>query len=569
MNMRESFGKAVSVLLHTLVFVLFTTGLVCGSVGRVRSAGPYVVNIASDGPDSDPTDGICHWTGHGCSLRAAIQQATYDGGHTIITFLGILANTTLFLDAAYGTIYWTGIDIVVNGETNNITVSGQNLDPGQSVFQISGNSNLIQNLTIRDAPQDGIQVGDFGNVGAGHDNTVANNYLIGNSASGVYVYGGSSGGGQKNIIYGNLIGMGSIGPTTCVPGEENTDGIYVDSGTLTTTIQQNIIVCNIGNGIYLYGASHTVVEANQIGNYGGNVLANSLNGIIIDGSNAQWNVIGGDTASTRNVISGNGWNGVMLNGAPYNEINSNLIGLSANGLSAIPNQSAGVAVVNHADHTDIGHMPTATAPLFISGNLREGIYIADSSYVRVGYENEIGRNTTGDPLGNVLEGIKLDTGVIDSDINPNWVSYNGGAGISAVTKNQIKPYNAFQNGGLPIDLGNDGPTPNDAGGAGLGPDGWLDYPVITSVNGQLVTGISCPDCDVRLYQAAGNPAANGGGGVYIGWTDANGSGVWTFTMPVEVSASQVTMIAWKGGGVTGSSEMSPRPVIFLPIVRKN
>ncbi len=573
MNTRASSRKIVFTLLQILALVLFAVGLLFGPVQKVHSAGPYVVNTTNDGPDQDLTDGSCYSSvALGCSLRAAIQQATYDGVATTIAFFSGLAGQTLYLANAYGQIVWDGDHIALyGGYGNNISISGQNLDAGQSVFQIRGDWNDIRFLTIRDAPQDGIQVGDLANVGSGNNNMIYNVNLIANGASGVFVYGGSAGGGLGNNIASGLIGTSSWSSSTCNSGEANYDGIYIASGTLTTTIIHNRIVCNNANGIYLYGASNILLTANQIGNNIINAMPNAGNGVLIEGSNAQHNLIGGNDISDRNVISGNGQSGVLLSGAPYNQIRANMIGLNLDGLSAIPNQSAGVAIVNHADHTTIGYM--LIDPLFISGNLREGIYVADSSHAIVGASTKIGvkNNTASSPLGNGLEGIKLDSGVENANINPAIVAYNGGAGIATITKSVISPSKIYENGGLAIDLGNDGPTPNDAGGTGLGPDGWLDYPVITSIAGQVISGISCPGCRVFVDSPVGNPAANGGGcDGSFGYATADGSGIWSYTMPGSGGVRPVTLVAhapYESGN--GTSEMSPRLMIYLPFVRRN
>ena len=562
------FDKVTSYLILALVFVLFTSGLLLGYTGRVRSAGPYVVNVSGDGPDSDTTDGICYWEGHGCSLRAAIEQASADGAPTSITFLGTLAYSTIYLDSTYGAIFWTGNDIIVAGESNNITISGEYLAPGQSIILISGNGNTIQNLNIKDSPWDGVGVGDFSLLGAGNNNVIKGNSIIGSTASGVYFYGGGSGGGHDNALIGNLIGNTSPSTPVCVPSEANQDGVYAGGVTLTNIITGNLITCNNQNGIHLVNSSHFEITANKIGTDGVHHLGNGTNGVLIEGAASQFNVIGGNSASSQNVISGNGNNGVMLNSAPDNTVKSNLIGLNEYGDDPINNQWAGVAVENSSNNTKIGYLLPSN--LYISGNLREGIYAANSSNLVVGDSTLIGRRLDGSPAGNSLEGIKLDSGVTGAIINPGTVAYNGGAGIGSAARNLFLPWYIFQNGGLPIDLDFDGHTPNDAGGAGLGADGWLDFPVVTSVNGQLITGISCPNCRVYIRPAVGNPAANGGGydGNY-GYVNANGSGVWSFSLPEGVNLGMATLFA---EGPLGSgfetSELSPRPVIYLPIVKK-
>ena len=144
MNTRASSRRMGFTLLQILALVLIAVGLLFGPVAKVHSAGPYVVNIASDGPDSNLSDGICYEGVNGCSLRAAIQQATHDGVTTTITFSSGLAGQTLYLANAYGQIVWDGDHITLNGQSNNISISGQNLAAGQSVFQIRGNFNTIE-----------------------------------------------------------------------------------------------------------------------------------------------------------------------------------------------------------------------------------------------------------------------------------------------------------------------------------------------------------------------------------------------------------------------------------------
>lgn len=52
----------------------------------VRAGGPYVVTLSYDAPDSNLADGSCYDGVQGCTLRAAIQQASSDGVATEITF---------------------------------------------------------------------------------------------------------------------------------------------------------------------------------------------------------------------------------------------------------------------------------------------------------------------------------------------------------------------------------------------------------------------------------------------------------------------------------------------------
>ena len=68
----------------------------------------------------------------------------------------------------------------------------------------------------------------------------------------------------------------------------------------------------------------------------------------------------------------------------------------------------------------------------------------------------------------------------------NTIVFNTGTGIAingeSSIENQILPNTMFSNGGLGIDLGDDGPTPNDPLDADNGPNGLQNYPILNRVN---------------------------------------------------------------------------------------
>jgi len=132
------------------------------------------------------------------------------------------------------------------------------------------------------------------------------------------------------------------------------------------------------------------------------------------------------------------------------------------------------------------------------------------------------------------------------------------------------PARVQSNGGLPIDLGGDGPTANDPGDFDTGPNNLLNYPVITASAGSTITGTACANCTVWVYRATGNPGAAGGGGVEVDKTGADGSGNWHITLTGGLTRLTVSLVACEGlcGPAANSSEMSPRPVLFLPLLRR-
>ena len=674
-----------SFISFSLLFAML--GPLAGTTPVAQAAGAFVVDTLTDGPDSNLGIGTCSDGVDGCSLRAAIQQATQDGVPTTITFANGLAGSTWVLDNTYGTLLWVGDNITVTGESKSITISGASLSAGKSVFKIEGSHNRLANVTVKQAPQDGVQIGDFDGVGAGHDNTLANLTLRQNGASGVYVFGGSNSGGQNNTIQNSTIGLNNL--ATC--GFGNTTGIYIDQGAAGTTVTANYIYCNTADGVYIANADSVEVAGNTIGlstavgnggngvyavgtaglrfdgntisgnalngillqnsstvgvygnligtnaagtaavPNGGNGIAllgssdhgtfggafpatnlisgNSLSGILLDGSGAHdntfignkigtngtgaaaiangqngvrlingahKNTIGGHgSTAVRNLISGNALDGVLLlSGATQNQIDGNFVGLGANGLTVIPNGLGGVALIN-APTNSIGSSFASTNQ-YISGNAWQGIYVNNSDNTFIGQTNSIGMAADNvSPRGNGLQGVYINAS-INSSVFAHAVVYNGGSGVALTgvgsQNDNISPtYLAF-NGGLPIDLGEDGATANDPGDGDGGPNTLLNYPVITSSAGTVITGTACANCSVLIYNAYGNPAAGYGGGYYVQTVVANGAGQWTAPLVGGLHHQDVSLVACQSpcSFASNTSEMSPRIIfrLFLPLVQR-
>jgi hypothetical protein len=256
-----------------------------------------------------------------------------------------------------------------------------------------------------------------------------------------------------------------------------------------------------------------------------------------------------------------------------NTVDANYIGLNISGTAAIPNGWAGIAIFNAANNS-IGSA-SGVASQFISGNTREGIYIQGASGTRIAQSTSIG--VAADqvtPLGNSittkLQGIMLN-GAVNSVVNALAVSNNGGAGIAVVgttaINNNVEPITDTANGGLPIDLGNDGFTPNGTHSP-PGPNNWLGYPVITASSATVITGTTCANCWVWVYRALGNPAAPKGGIVRITGALADGSGIWHSTLPVGLTRWDLAVQADQSplGGGSNTSEVSPLGHAFAPIL---
>ncbi len=242
------------------------------------------------------------------------------------------------------------------------------------------------------------------------------------------------------MIEGNLIGTDAHG---IKPLGNGGTGVELEgvSVTLGGTIlgARNVISGNGGDGVY--AATGDLIEGNDIGTDASGFvrLANAGDGIDLGGPN---NTIGGTNALAQNVISGNAGSGVMIVNVSDNLIEGNHIG------SGTP----------------------STSPINV-GNGGDGVTILSYSPEDQG------------PDDNTIGGLADGAG--------NEIAYNGGNGVTvassslaavtfAPTGDAILGNSVFSNAKLGIDLGNDGQTRNTPGGPHTGPNDLQNDPVINS-----------------------------------------------------------------------------------------
>ena len=144
-------------------------------------------------------------------------------------------------------------------------------------------------------------------------------------------------------------------------------GLHLASG---STVRGLAINRFSGDGIFLT-ASGNIIEGNFIGtNVVGTLdLGNAEDGVDIRASN---NTVGGLAAGARNVISGNGARGVVIQVGSGSLVLGNLIGTDASGMVDLGNTQEGV-VIRGVPRNTIGGT-SANARNIISGN-RGGVLI--------------------------------------------------------------------------------------------------------------------------------------------------------------------------------------------------
>lgn len=173
----------------------------------------------------------------------------------------------------------------------------------------------------------GIKIVDAPNNIIGGANIADRNIISGNDKLAIGIYGENAVG---NIIQGNYIGPDITGNSALGNG----DGIalYDVSGCTIggkSAGTRNIISGNFKNGILIVEGSNNIISGNYIGvNHSGLLeLGNSYTGIIIIGSIN--NTIGGKTNDERNIISNNGFEGLFIDALLW-DFEGNIVGPSEN-----------------------------------------------------------------------------------------------------------------------------------------------------------------------------------------------------------------------------------------------
>ncbi|HNW98518.1 MAG TPA: T9SS type A sorting domain-containing protein [Bacteroidales bacterium] len=374
---------------------------------------------------------------------------------------------------------------------------------------------------------------------------------------------------DSNIVSGNFVGTNR----TATASLGNYDGVSIEGTAKYNNVGgnnpalRNIISGNNAYGVPIIGtdAKYNKVFGNYIGTdiNGSAAIPNTYGVLFDDGS--SYNIIGGDSISYRNIISGNSGYGVFVynNGTNHNTVKGNFIGTDKNGTLALPNGNGvvidGAPVYNYIDNN------------VISGNAQQGIdihvtYTDNNSITR----NKIGTDSSGLlPLGNAFDGIRIAEGAKNNIIggsagNGNIIAYNGSAGIFLMTagdiNNKISCNSIHNNGTLGIDLFPIGTNLNDAGDSDTGPNMMMNYPVITSADYWTYNGLTfiqgTIDCtnplttNIEIYIADSDSNSYGEGKTYLGCVTPDAGGNWSIHLSGINAGDVITSTATDASGNT-------------------
>jgi hypothetical protein len=353
----------------------------------------------------------------------------------------------------------------------------------------------------------------------------------------------------------------------------------------------------------IIGQPLTIDGYTQAGSSANTNTTGALNTVLqieIDGTNApnRCITIGSSNVTVRGLVVNRCAEGFELFNPVFGSptgivITGNFIGTDPTGLSGSPNET-GIQIGFTQGGTvgaTIGGPDPADRNLLSSNTLEA---IRETSNFNGGAAFTIQGNiigldkTAASPLPNGV-GVRVTgtgptTATIGGDFAgaENIIAGNSGAGIAVLNPASsvtIRGNPIFDNGGLGIDLSNDGVTPNDAGDADTGPSGLQNFPHVSSVS-QLapqgagstrIQGVfrSLPSAEYTLDFYVNPPCAKFPrelleGRIYLGaapvTTDASGATPFDVTLPVVTEpGSRISATATDASGST--SEFSQR-IIF-------
>jgi len=498
-----------------------------------------------------------------------------------------------------------GEGVFLNASTNN-TISN-NLISGNKTFGVElvngASANLIGGNFIGTDVNGILGIGNsnFGveilgspNNGVGGASPQQRNVISGNQAGGITI---AASGATGNLVQGNLIGtnragsaaVGNIAFGVFVGASNNTvGGAVTNSGNLIsgTAAGPDGVSLNLGiEGAGTFGSNQVM----------GNLIGTDINGTIALGATqfglaidqSPNNTVGGTQPGTGNLVSGHTFDGIVVANASStgNLIEGNFVGTDITGKLCIPNKAFGLVVTNAPGNTVTGNLVscngqdvagTTTTPMggVGIGSLFLGSF-GDSSTLLKG--NFIGVDATlNAPLGNHGDGVFVENDSINNQIIGNQIAFNQGAGIRipddpsapsitrkpavqiTITGNLI-----YSNGGLAIDLGPLGPTPNPHN-VQDGANHHQNFPLVNSatVGAGTVKGLvptaatisvsgamsASPNTTYSLEFFLGGSCDSGQGHEFVGTipallgsgnvsTDGSGNASYTFTFPVPASST--------------------------------
>lgn len=208
-----------------------------------------------------------------------------------------------------------------------------------------------------------------------------------------------------------------VAPSGTTGFSDNGNGILITTGNVTI---RNNVIASTGVDVFVTGGSGSVIESNYIGlKADGNSAINSTSiAVQISNASSQNNTI------QNNFIGGCSWDAIYINaGANNNSIQGNRIGTNAAGTTSVSCRN-GIHLQSVSGTQILNNL--------ISGNRDAGIWLETATSTTVD-GNIIGLNAAGNgALGNGLSGIAATSGADFNMVTNNTLSSNGNDGLTIV-----------------------------------------------------------------------------------------------------------------------------------------
>lgn len=526
--------------------------------------------------DTNPGDGVCKTSENDCTLQAAVQEANARPGEDLITF-----NISVAGDACPA--------LVVIRPNSRETEDWLQLDDSTGGTTIDGYTQCGAQKNSADRGSNAvIKIEIDGSVGSspssfetnGIEVKTKNNTILGLS---LYYWDRqielSGPGATFNHIEGNIVGTKADQSIKLTKGEtHHREGIrihigaaynivgcgtysspetYVRCGKSDSNAARNIIAGNGNDGIHLEsdGTVANRIIGNLIGLKGDGVtaLANRADAVDFE-KGPQYNWLGGENETERNVISGNGSEGIEISHFPttqFNKVVGNYFGLSADGTIAVPNAGNGVSFEDHVNNNEA------------YGNIIAAQAMAGFRFYDYAYENTVRNNWVGvagnksSPMPNSGDGVYVMGGSHNNRIVANVIANNNEAGIDLTNDfngvetretffNTISKNSIYKNNGRGIELSTtNGTTANQGRKA----------PTLLAANTALVTGKACANCVIEIFIADTTSTSTGGEGkTFVGGGSVDATG--TFAVPIADTKKGDTITATATDALGNTSEFA-------------
>jgi CSLREA domain-containing protein len=496
-----------------------------------RAGMTFTVRSRGDEPDARPGNGVCATSLGTCTLRAAIQEANAIAGADTVAF-----------DIPGSAPYRIQLTDRLPGMWNSGTTIDGYTQPGATPNSSTNAFNgriMIEVVGAGSRAFDGLVISSGGNTVRG--------LSLYNLRRPIWVFRAGRA-ATPNVIRGNFVGTDPSGTAKAPSEVDLAHGIHIEQDSANTIIggpqpaHRNVISGNArhGIGVWHMHSDNTVVKGNIIGLAPDGVtpLPNWKHGVDFN-YGASDSIVGGTTAAEANVISANRGSAVEIShtrDTARNDIVGNIIGADRTGSSGGSALGSGDAGIRIED----GVTNNIVRSNVIVNSARGGIRITNvglngPTTGTVISGNWIGVAKNGTALPNRQVGVSLDGS--DTVVGPdNRIERNQGPGVTITEldaqRNTITRNRITGNSGLQIDIAPIGSSNiNDFGDGDEGPNGLLNSPEITSVNGSTITGRACPGCRVEIFTTGSVTRGRGPLDQFRASIVANGSGVFTGTNP--------------------------------------